>query len=168
MKSRKSTRQILAAVALALPLAAATPGVAAESAHEHSHSDTARAAMQLNQGQKWGIDAPLRQGMNAIHGDVSTALNQIHDGKMSVADYDALAGKVNTQFLYIVENCKLEPEPDAQLHIVLGNIMQGLEAVKGKATGQDRADGVVKIAQTLNTYGDFFEHEGWKAIDLTH
>ncbi|HUH87368.1 MAG TPA: hypothetical protein VL003_04870 [Pusillimonas sp.] len=168
MKSIKSTKRIFGAVALALPLAVATMHGMAWAQADHAHDSAAHSAMELNQGRKWGIDAPLRHGMNALHSDITTALNKVHDGKMSEADYDKLAESVNTQFLYIVENCKLEPAPDAQLHIVLGNVMQGLEAVKGNVPQQNRADGVVKIAQTLNTYGQFFEHEGWKPIDLAH
>lgn len=162
----KSSQRLLLAIALALPLSLAGNAFAAQPAdHDHGVSEH---ALELNAGQKWVIDAPLRQGMSKIHASVTSMLSALHDGKPSNAQYEAFANDVNDQFTYIVQNCKLEPQADAQLHIVLGNVMSGLDIARGKEQGQEREQGVVKVAQTLNAYGDHFDHADWKKIDLAH
>lgn len=162
----KSSQRLLLAIALALPLSLAGNVFAAETAaHEHG---SATQSMELNAGHKWTIDTPLRQAMNKIHASVTTTLSAIHDGKLTDTQYDAFANGVNDQFTYIVENCKLEPQADAQLHIVLGNMMTGIEIARGKEQGQERETGVIKIAQTMNAYGEYFDHTDWKNFKLAH
>lgn len=162
----KSTQRLLLAIALALPLSLAGNAFATETAaHDHG---SAIQSLELNAGQKWTTDAPLRQAMSKIHASVTTTLAALHDGKLTDAQYDAFADGVNDQFTYIVENCKLEPQADAQLHIVLGNMMNGIEIARGKEQGQEREQGVVKIAQAMNAYGDYFDQHDWKNFKLAH
>ena len=52
--------------------------------------------------------------------------------------YGALATKVSTEVAGIVQNCKLEPEADAQLHLVIADIMAGVEALPGVQRGTGR------------------------------
>lgn len=137
-------------------------------ADAHDHHDLSHASLELNQGQKWAIDAPLRQGMNAIHSSVAEAIEQIHTGELSADGYQQLTTQVNEQLAYIFENCELPADADAQLHIVLVNVMHDLEAVEGKTEDKSPTDAVVSIAQMLNSYGDFFDHQDWKVIDLSH
>ena len=152
---------LLLAATLAAPLAtlAAAP---------HDHDNAAPQKMELNAGKKWATDAPLRQAMAAIRSSVNQTLPAAHAGKATPADYDAFGKEVTAQVTYIVENCKLDPKADAQLHIVIGDIMSGVEAAQGKPTDAERASGVVKIAQAINTYGKHFDHAGWQAINLPH
>lgn len=106
--------------------------------------------------------------MNAIHGDISNAIERVHANQMSGADYSQLADNMNTQLAHIVANCKLPAEADAQLHIVLAHMMQGVATIQCKTGDQQPGQAVVGIAQTLNSYGNFFQHEDWKSIDLSH
>jgi hypothetical protein len=145
--------------ALALPLTA-------PAAEHHHHSAAAPHKLELNAGQKWETDAALRKGMTAIRTAVAGAMSTAHGGKATKSTYEADAKKVNAQLAYIVANCKLDPKADAQLHIVLGEIMSGVETLEGKTPGQPREAGLLATAQALNTYGDHFAHPGWKAIDL--
>ena len=162
----KSSQRLLLALALALPMSLAGNAFAAETpVHEHG---SAEQSLELNAGQKWATDAPLRQAMSIIHASVTTTLAAVHDGKMTDAQYDDFANGVNDQFTYIVENCKLEPQADAQLHIVLGNMMAGIEIARGKEQGQERELGIVKIARTMNAYGKHFDQAGWKNFELAH
>ena len=165
----KNIKLFTRATILSAPLlfAFATQPVWAD-ADAHDHHDLSSATLELNQGQKWAIDAPLRQGMNAIHGIVAGAIEQIHANQMSASGYQQLTTEINEQLAYIFENCELPADADAQLHIVLANVMHDLEAVEGKAEDKSPSDGVVGIAQMLNSYGDFFDHQGWQAIDLSH
>ncbi|PLC49405.1 hypothetical protein CR159_13850 [Pollutimonas subterranea] len=124
--------------------------------------------MELNQGQKWETDAALRQGMGALHQIVSRGLDTAHKNALKPDDYKKMSGGIMTQFTYIVENCKLEPEADAQLHILLGNISQGVDVIEGKVSGEQPEEGLIKMAQALNSYGSYFDHPNWKNFDVSH
>ena len=157
----KSSLALLLAIALSSPLAALA-------ADAHDHGNSAPHKLELNAGKKWGTDDALRQAMSTIHQSVSQTLPAAHSGKAKVADYDAFGKGITAQVTYIVENCKLEPAADEQLHIIVADLMSGAEAAEGKQGEKQRAAGVVKVAQAANAYGKHFDHTGWKAIKLPH
>ena len=105
-------------------LVAAGPALAARPAHEHAH-DATEATLQLNAGQKWDTDAPLRAGMRDIRQAMAAALNPIHAHKMSAQAYGKLAKQVQASVGKIVAHCKLPPAADAQLHIVIADLLSG-------------------------------------------
>lgn len=157
----KSPITLILAIALSSPLA-----VLAADAHDHGKS--APHKLELNAGKKWGTDPALRQAMSGIHGSVTHALPAAHSGKATAADYDAFGKEVTAQITYMVENCKLDPKADAQLHLIVADIMEGVEAAQGKHGEKKRATGVVRVAQAANAYGKHFDHAGWQAIKLPH
>ncbi|MDQ1831623.1 hypothetical protein [Massilia scottii] len=137
-------------------------------AEAHDHAAGAAQKMTLSAGKKWATDQPLRQGMNAIRLSAAAILPLAHAGKANDAEYGAFATEVTAQVGYIVEHCKLEPRADAQLHIVIGAVMAGVNMAQGKQQGAKRSVGVVKVAHTLNTYGKYFDHPNWKPLALAH
>ena len=157
----KPTLPLLLAIALAAPMGAFD-------ADAHDHGKAAPHKLELNAGKKWSTDDALRQGMTTIHASVSQTLPAAHSGKAKASDYDAFGQTVSAQIAYIVENCKLDPKADAELHGLIGQMMNGAEAAQGKQGDAKRADGVVAVAKALNTYGDYFDHKGWKKIDVGH
>lgn len=158
----KSPLVLLLAIALSSPLAA----LAAADAHDHGKSSPHK--LELNAGKKWGTDDALRQAMSSIQKSVSQTLPKAHSGRAKVADYDAFGKDITAQVTYIVENCKLDPKADEQLHIIVADMMSGVEAAEGKEGEKKRASGVVKVAQAANAYGKHFDHTGWKAIKMPH
>ena len=157
----KSSLALLLAIALSSPLAALA-------ADAHDHGNSAPHKLELNAGKKWGTDDALRQGMSTIHASVAQTLPAAHSGKATAADYNAFGKDVTAQISYIVENCKLDPKADEQLHIIVADIMNGVEAAEGKEGEKKRASGVVKVAEAANAYGKHFDHAGWKAINMPH
>ena len=147
-------------VALAGPAQAQTAG--------HDHHADAPAKLSLNQGRKWGTDEPLRAGMDRIRGLVEPRIGAAHAGKLRPADYRELAGRVENEVAGIVANCKLEPEADAMLHLVIADIGAGTDAMAGKDAKARPALGLVKVAQAVNQYGSHFEHPGFKPIKNLH
>lgn len=158
----KSPIALMLALALSSPLAV----LAASDAHDHGKS--APHKLELNAGKKWGTDDALRKAMSGIQTSVAQTLPAAHAGKASAADYDAFGKDVTAQVTYMVENCKLDPQADAQLHIIVADLMNGVEAAQGKHGEKKRASGVVKVAQAANAYGKHFDHAGWKAIQMPH
>lgn len=157
MKSRALT---LAAIVLAFPLTA----LAAESGH-HDHGGHGPQKIEFNAGKKWSTDDALRKGMSSIRTSIEAALPAAHAGKTSNAEYEALGKELGSHVAYIVQNCKLDPKADAQLHVVVADIVKGIDTMEGK---QQRAVGVVRVAQALNIYGKYFDHAGWQPIKLPH
>ncbi len=158
-------RQAALAVAVALAFAApaAGPVLAAGEVHQHA-GGAGELKLVLNQGQKWTTDAPLRQGMDNIRGALAKDVTAIHANKATPKDYEALAAKVGAEVAGIVQNCKLEPAADEQLHLVIAELMAGAEAMEGKVNGETRRAGAERVAKALNAYGEHFDHAGWKRL----
>lgn len=151
----------LGTAALAIALAFAGPAAYAQAAHDHGPA-AGEVKLVLNQGQKWPTDAPLRQGMDNIRGALARDVNAIHANKATPKQYQALAAKVTGEVAGIVQNCKLEPAADEQLHLVIAELMAGAEAMEGKVQGETRRAGAERVANALNAYGEHFDHAGWK------
>lgn len=156
------TTLIRTALAASLAAAFSLPTIAAEAAHDHGTA--AGAQLELNQGTKWSTDEPLRQGMGNMRAALANDLETIHANKASDAQYEALATRLTGEVAYIVQNCKLDPKADAELHKVIAEVLAGAEAMQGKAQGVARRDGAVRVANALNTYGEFFDHPGWRDL----
>jgi len=152
-----------AALAAAVALAFGGPALASGDAHEHAHGGH-EAKLVLDHGRKWQTDEPLRKGMSAIREAVAKDVKAIHAGKAKPEQYRALAKKVEAEVAGIVQNCKLEPEADAQLHIVIAELLAGTEAMQGKEKGVKPRAGAERVAKALNAYGEHFAHEGWKRL----
>lgn len=153
-------KQLVTHGALILALGAGSAAVAAQESHDHD-GHAAATPLKLDNGKKWQTDAPLRNGMEGIRKDLTAALPAIHQGTLPAKQYDLLANKINGHVEYVVKNCKLTPEADAQLHVVLGRIAQGVEAMK---TADHRQEGAAQIAQALDVYGDYFQHPNWRPV----
>lgn len=134
---------------------------AAEKGHSHEGHDHGAVKLSLNKGKKWPTDEALRRGMDNMRGEMSKSLHDIHEGKMDAARYESLAQKLEGEVGYVVANCKLSPDADAQLHVVLARLTEGMEAMKA---GSHREEGAVKVVEALNAYGKHFNHPGWKPI----
>ena len=156
---------LAAAVLIAGTLAGTAAWAAAERGHDHGHD---RPALTLNAGMKWATDDPLRQGMAKIRDAVDARLPAVHRGRMSAAQYDALGGEIDAQIAHIVQNCKLDPKADEMLHAILADLIEGNEILQGRKAKHKRSAGVVKLVHSLEQYGNYFDHPGWKAPHLAH
>jgi hypothetical protein len=136
------------AVALAAALAFAGPAAAAGESHEHGHG-AGEAKLVLDHGKKWQTDAPLRKGMENIRAVLATRQKP-----------EALAELVNAEVAYIVQNCKLPEDADAQLHLLIAELLAGTDAMKG----EHPREGTERVAKALDQYGEFFEHPGWRKL----
>lgn len=153
---------ILAALTV-LTLAPSVPSLAASDTHDHGHGSVS-ATLQLNAGKKWETDAPLRMAMGEIRQSMASALHAIHENKMSAKAYDGLAKKVEGEVGNIVATCKLPPSADAQLHIIVGDLLAGAEEMAGKVKQAKRVDGAVKVIGALDSYGKYFDDAVFRPI----
>ncbi len=151
--------------ATALLSAGAQPALAQH--HHHAHEETAPAPLTLNNGQKWATDDSLRLGMSHIRDALTAELPAIHAGKATAKQYRTLAQKTNKQIEFMVQNCKLNPEADAMLHVLLAEIIAGADAMQMKNIS-DARNGAVKIVLALDNYATYFDHPGWQGIKHGH
>lgn len=133
-------------------------------AQDHSHAEHGQdnqLELELDQGEKWATDGPLRQGMEGIRTDLNEQLDAIHNRELTGPEYAALADSVDAQVQYMFDNCELPPAADAQLHVLLARIMQASEQMRHE--GQPR-EGAIKLVGALEAYADHFEHGSWKGL----
>lgn len=137
-----SIRTLAVAVMALTCLAAPAPASAIQDHGGHP------AALSLNDGAMWATDAPLRQAMTALRADVS---------RPDAAD---LPARIDAQVQYMVDNCELPPEADAQLHIVITHLVDAADLMRAGREAEGRAQAVA----ALNAYGAHFDHPGWAPI----
>lgn len=152
-------RILLTAVALAVSTGIHAAGNADEHHHGHGHGEPQK--LQLNAGKKWATDEHLRRSMSDINQALASALPAIHKNRFGDDEYLALATTVKQQVGYAIEHCKLDPQADAMLHLVIADLMAGADAMEGK-TSHPRHDGAVRVLEALKAYGKYFQHPGWK------
>lgn len=147
----------------ALCLASALPALAAE---PHAHGQEAQPPaheITLDQGKKWATDAPLREGMSAIRAALEQKHPEVLANKMSPADYAALGATIEKNVGSIVANCKLPPEADANLHVVVAQLVSAADDLQGKSKVAP-AEGVHKAVRAVNLYRRYFDHPGFKPL----
>lgn len=154
------TMKRFSVAALALGLALSGPAFAAA---ERAHGGHGAAAIELtlNNGQKWPTDQALRQGMGEMRSLLAASHVRIDAGQFTSADFVSLADRLHKQVDYVTANCKLPEEADAQLHIVLAEVLEGIHVMK---TGADQLQGVLSVVAALEAYGQHFEHPNWAVI----
>jgi hypothetical protein len=116
----------------------------------------------LNQGKRWVTDAPLRRHMGDIRALVSDKLQPIRAGKLSPADYQALGAAIEGKVGAIITDCKLPPDADAMLHLIVADLLAGADVMQGKAG--DAAEAAHKVVEAVNNYGTYFDHPGFAPL----
>jgi hypothetical protein len=160
MGTQYSWRNPMLVLAL-LALSNITPAVPAENAtHQH---EAPTHSLQLDNGKKWQTDQPLRQAMTEIRDAVAAQHTAIHNSTATAAQYQALAVKVDDRIAYMVANCKLKPEADTNLHIILADMIAGSDLMKGADAAKQRS-GALKVMAALQAYPKYFDHPGWRAL----
>jgi hypothetical protein len=147
--------------------AAPTAGDTADlgtAAEQHGHASHA-ATPVLPAGQLWATDVPLRSAMTRIRSAVERNRSAYERGSLQAEAAGALAAAVEADVRYMVENCNLEPEPDAALHALIGRLLSAAGALRGDAGSPD---GLPQLAAVLHDYGATFEHPGWTQLPDAH
>lgn len=162
MVSKYSPWKYITAACLAFGLAIAPLHATAINVHQE-HGDSP-AKLTLNNGKKWQTDEALRKGMDRIRMSMKTSMPAIHKGTLTNIAYDKLSQQVEKEVKFIVVNCKLDPYADAQLHLIIADIMDGTAAMQGKKVNVSRQEGAAKVLDALNNYASYFDHPNWESI----
>ena len=142
----------------------ASPAIAQQQ-HEHEHGSGAAAvdSIKLDADRKWVTDASLRAGMADIRAAFDADHPAIHAGQQTDAQYDALAGRIESRVNSIVANCRLPPQADANLHYLIADLSQGVGLMRGQDPARTRHEGAALVHDALRAYGEFFDDPAWSA-----
>ncbi|HEX2752060.1 MAG TPA: hypothetical protein VHP34_02925 [Alphaproteobacteria bacterium] len=117
--------------------------------------------IQLNNGKLWATDAPLRQGMERVRAAAFLAEKSLLNGTLEETQVIALAADIDSALAFMFEHCKLEPEADANLHILLERLMHATAMLK-KDT--HTTEGLPQILDVLESYPQYFNHPEWSTV----
>ena len=149
----------LAMTTCAMPLLLLAAITALPAQAQHSHQHPAPVTAQATPAQRWATDAPLRTGMAKIRTAVD-ALQHYERGHMGPEQAVELATQIQQHIAYLVANCKLEPQADAALHVIIAELGASAQALK-----DDPSDLSVipPMRQALQHYPRQFDDPGWAA-----
>ena len=150
-------------LAAALALAAIVPAFAS-SAHDHERHAQDKPRITLDHGRKWATDAPLRNGMDAIRSELADKLPAIREGSLQPAASRALGASVESQVGYIVANCKLPEQADANLHVIVAELVQAADGLKAAGDGKQARSAAMRAVKAVNMYGRYFDHPQWRPL----
>lgn len=148
---------LLAVLMASCPGASAAPAVQQHAQHAEGHSHSASGPrLVLNKGAKWETDEALRKAMLQIRRAVE--LDAGHAHSIEAAKAARLATAVQDGVAYMVENCKLAPEADAVLHVLVADMLRGAELL---AQPHHANEGLALVHGALEQYPAYFRHAGW-------
>jgi hypothetical protein len=107
--------------------------------------------------QGYATDATLRQQMREIRGVVLALGHYEHDHitpELATQLADKITGHVNT----IIIHCKLPPDADAALHLIVGPLLQDASTLKADP---GRLDAIANMRQLLDQYARQFDDPGF-------
>ncbi|MCB0391453.1 MAG: hypothetical protein KDD58_09185 [Bdellovibrionales bacterium] len=136
----------------------------AESEHHHHahHPKNTSNKLKLNHGEKWSTDQTLRTNMSAIHDQIKGKLKEIHSNRMTVDQYKELGKKIKSNTDDIFKNCKLKPDADAQLHIVLSDMLSANSKLLENNDIKEKRQAIDQILANYKTYTKYFDHKSDK------
>jgi hypothetical protein len=103
--------------------------------------------------------------MSRIRNAVERIRPAYAQGRLPADSAEALAAAVEADVRYMVENCRLEPEPDAALHALIGRLMSAAAAVR---RDPGSPEGVPQLEAVLHDYGATFDHPSWTEVRDGH
>jgi hypothetical protein len=146
----------LAAVPLLL-FAAVSASASTRDSHQHPATTDTQAATV----RRWDTDAPLRAGMAHIRVAVD-ALEHHEHGHMRPAPVQVLATQIEQQIAYLIVNCKLEPQADAALHVIISELAVGAQALKANPASRSV---IPSMRHALQRYSVQFNDPGLAALN---
>tara|TARA_R100001377_G_scaffold65307_1_gene40699 strand:- start:1302 stop:1814 length:513 start_codon:yes stop_codon:yes gene_type:complete len=159
-----TSKPLLPALAIALLMSCWAAQVSAQAdAHDHdaahAHEEHGGAALSLNNGEQWETDEALRHGMLEIRAAVAMLAPAFASGQLNQTQAQQLSEAVHGSVNTMIEQCKLAPEADANLHTILAELLKGSAALEAAPLS---ADGLPVLQGALESYGHYFNHVGWQ------
>ena len=110
--------------------------------------------LHLNDGQKWIANVETEEGMQAMKQRVSSFTPS------GVESYEALGNDLSAMANQIVQQCDMEGEPHAQLHLVLAPMLEEIGNLKSTQQEEDGMEALLRFEALLEAYFAHFEAAG--------
>ncbi|MFW5926751.1 MAG: hypothetical protein ACOCSR_01760 [Wenzhouxiangella sp.] len=155
----KSILPLLIAASLALAgLAPAQDEHDPESRHDHA-AGQGELDLKLDDGQRWPSDESLRRGMRTMREAFEDHHRAFEDGALDREGASRLADAVRESVDFMLANCELPPDADAELHKLLA---AALGAAASLREDEDVDVGLHRLHEILGTYPEYFDDPGWE------
>ncbi len=149
------------ALMLALSPVLAEDHAAHHDDHHHHHAegvDLLDLQRSDSESGLWATDEPLREGMDGLKAAFEPMHSAFRNDEFDAEQASELADQINAQVNFMIVNCSLPPEPDAELHKLLA---ASLGAARSLRESDDLHDGLHQLHQVLQVYPEYFDHPGW-------
>ena len=144
-------------LSLLLPVALLASGASAPvraQDHDHAHHAPPPAAQPAQApAQRFATDAPLRAGMAGIR-TAMDALGHYEMGHMAPEQAAEQAARIQAHVRDIIANCKLPPEADAALHVIIAPLMQHAAALQADPK---KLEAIAPMREALAAYARQFD-----------
>jgi hypothetical protein len=144
-------RTLLLSLLLPAALACAAPAIAQD--HDHHAAPPAATTAPATPAQRWATDAPLRAGMAGIRTAVE-ALGHYEMGHMGPEQAAEQAAGIQAHVRDIIANCKLAPDADAALHLIIAPLMQHAAALQADPA---KLEAIAPMREALAAYARQFD-----------
>jgi hypothetical protein len=142
----------------ALPVLVLLAAFAAAPALAHNHA-APQPAPASSPVAKYPAEAALRTAMDRVRNAVE-AFEHARHGHMGAEQVRALADHLDAQVARVFKECRLEPQADASLHVLLGTLMKGSRAMRQTPT--DYAP-VAAMERAMADYARMFDDPAARA-----
>ncbi|QYM78890.1 carbonic anhydrase [Horticoccus luteus] len=129
------------------------------------HSGHGAVGLTLQHGERWETDAPLRSGMQRIRDAVALSLDEAHATTTAPAAAKTLDATVQENVAYLIQNCRLPPAADADLHVILSELLAGADLLAADARS---VEGKARLTHALQAYATHFDHPNWRSLPEAH
>lgn len=152
-----------AVILIAIASLGANDALASPAPHDSAHAHHASASPRptFDDGRKWATDEPLRRHMEAVRELLARHSSAVLQGELTWDQAKVLGADVELKVAAILADCRLAPGADANLHLILADMVEGADILQGKTRHRPEA-GTAKVARATQMYATYFEHPGWR------
>ena len=117
-------------------------------AQEHAHGDE---EIQLNQGQKWKVDAEMLSIIRAMENDVASFKGS------ELAEYNSLSEKLKKNIDLLTSNCTMKGQAHDELHKWLLPYIDLVNAFSEAKSGADSEKLFQDVKNSFVTFNQYFQ-----------
>ena len=111
-------------------------------------------------------DAALRAAMTALRDSIEQRARASAGKALGEADYLAWADDIDRQVQAITVRRDFHSRAGRHLQWVLGDISEGTALMRSAPRSNGKHLGLRRVVETLNFYGDEYDHPGWVHLEL--
>jgi len=157
------------AILLAALLLSFGAGLPAQASGAHVHGDSAAheslqgPVLRLDGGRQWATDEALRGHMEGIRDELARRRDAIAAGRLERDDARALGLAIERRVAGILTDCRLEPQADANLHLIVADLVAAADVLQGKSK-RPVERGAHQAVRAAQMYATYLAHPGWTPV----